>query len=435
MGHLAFRERCPGEGAVRSDGVPVVDQDGDGQPAHRAHRLTDTADGFVDLVVARALAADVLRCGRIRLAPGAACRIRSRRRAGLRQRDRTRRLIAEGAGNPAGQCPRCAALLARLLAAQDLASRIVTLLGLFDDGEIKVCADLGVHAAWSQDRHQQGFDPADVFLFQSPGIGKLIAAHPQRVFGVILGARQKIAALVHYHHLRRLHARNARGDQMHDGGDLTDLETAPGMQLHDHRCAGLFLIAHEGRGLGQRQMHPRLLHRLQTGDAARQLDFEGMLVTRALHELGYAQTLRLSQHLQSHPAPLRQPLRREFQSHCMNLIARDFDGTGGVVDAEWNFLGLQEFDDLPGLLVGQAIEKNAVRRLTHPKDGCDQHRGQHGQGDTGPQRLGARPFRPGDQMLPPRRPSGKAPKRVFVSKLHDSTSPVRSSCASRLGRR
>ena len=119
----------------------------------------------------------------------------------------------------------------------------------------------------TEDRRQQILDAAHVARFQPLLVLHLVHVQARRTAG---RARQQVAGLIDDRDLIGGEPRYARRHQMHDRRDLTGVEHAAGLELHQHRGRRLLLVAHEHRVLRQREVHARVLHRGERGDRARQ---------------------------------------------------------------------------------------------------------------------------------------------------------------------
>ena len=188
--------------------------------------------------------------------------------------------------------------------------------------------------------------------------------------------------LIHQRHVARRQFRHARGDQVHDRGDLAGLEAAAGIELQHHRCGRLARIAQEHRGLRQRQMHARALHALHLDDGARQFRLEHRLIARAFHHGAGAERGFLLNHFDAHRIALRQPLARQADARLLHLGFRHRHRAGGI-ELEFDAGRRQRIHDLAALALRELAVEHRVVLSLRPQDQPDG--GGDGRGDAGEQ--------------------------------------------------
>jgi hypothetical protein len=231
--------------------------------------------------------------------------------------------LVKAPGTPvAGPLPRLAGF-AGLLAADGRATGFlvgaVFFVGVFDDGEVDVGGDLRVHIAGAEYGLQDGFDAAYVALLYFLRVLELADVQAARA-GV--GRRQQVAGLVDHGDAFGREFGHAAGDQVHDGADLAFVDAAAAVQAQHHGGAGLFLVAHEQRGLGQRQVHARRFDGGDGIDGAREFAFEGALVVDLFGELAGAELLGVHQ-FEADGAAFGQALGGQAQARLGHLVRRD----------------------------------------------------------------------------------------------------------------
>lgn len=87
---------------------------------------------------------------------------------------------------------------------------------------------------------------------------------------------------------------------MNDASQLGAVQRAPGIETDQHRSRRLLLLTKETVLVGQRQMHPRTLHRGQCLNGAGQLAFQAALKRQAFLKLRHAKPVRLHHLKTSH---------------------------------------------------------------------------------------------------------------------------------------
>src|SRR5450830_773979 len=295
----------------------VIDDDGNGQALHTAHRLLHVTYGLVDFVVdrsvfmRRAIGGGWGCCS----SPGSARCCAGNRRIGDWGCGRSRRLIgqcARNAGSARATVLRFAALLAAYGGGIDSLIRLVGFGGLFAAREIDVCRCFSTHVAVADDRGDDRFDALDDVLLQILHIFQL--GWVQAVTG-LLGRRvgEQVAVLVNNGDGLGRQFGDAAGHQMHDGADLLGIQHATRVEAQNDRCSRLLLIADENRGFGQGQMDAGRLYCRQGLDRARQFTFESALEIDLLQKLGNPEFLVFHQ-FEADIATLGQALCGQLQA-------------------------------------------------------------------------------------------------------------------------
>jgi hypothetical protein len=190
------------------------------------------------------------------------------------------------------------------LAAHHLALRIELFARGFRGGHVDLRHDLGAHAARTHERRQHLLDAIGIAFFEAVRELEHLVAH--RGVAVGLWRRQQAASLIDHGNLRSREFRNAGRHEIRDRLHVLIVETAPGLDLQEHRRTARPPFAHE-RGLPRHgEVHAGALHVLQAGDGAGELSFERVLVARVLHERADAEA-RIARHGIHATAALRRP--------------------------------------------------------------------------------------------------------------------------------
>jgi hypothetical protein len=184
------------------------------------------------------------------------------------------------------------------------------------------------------------------------------------------------AVLVDHGHVARGQFRHRRGHQVHDGGYLRLVQRAARLQVEQDRGGRVLLVAHEHRGLGQRQMHARRADGGQRLDRIGQFAFQRALVIDLLDELRGAQLLVLEQ-FEADVAGARQALRRQLQADAVDLVGRHQDRAAAFRKLVFDPHLVQRGGDRAAILVGRVGEQHLVfrGRAPQPDRGDDGQRG------------------------------------------------------------
>src|SRR6185437_14653337 len=199
-----------------------------------------------------------------------------------------------------------------------------------------------------------------------------------RGIGIVAVRRgQEIALLVDDGHLTGGEIRHARGHQIDDGLNLLGIERRARLQLYEHRGARGPVVTDEYRLPRLGQIDPGPSDRLQTGDGARELQLQRVLVAHVLHELAHAEAGALLQGGEA--VVVRDSLAGELQARLVQTLGRNLDAVGSGVQLVGDLRPIQGLGYLRLVLrrqVGVEETVGGTARPEHDPDagrdgGCD----------------------------------------------------------------
>ncbi len=246
--------------------------------------------------------------------------------------------------------------------------------GRFALREVDVGIDLCLDVAGAHDRFHDRQDALRQVLLGAAHVLQLLLVEACPV--VVGHFGQQRPGLIEHAHGLDLQIRYAGGDQVHDAGDLRAVQAAAVVQGQQHRSGRLLLLAHEGRLVRQREMHPRRLHGGQRHDRAGQFPFEPALEVQPLLELRGAELLVLHQ-LETHGAALGQALRGQLQARVVHEVGRHEDGSPALRELVPHVQLGQRGDHGAAVLVAEAGVEDAPFRLAPRQQPVGQQGGKH----------------------------------------------------------
>ena len=341
---LGLRSRCP-----------FIDNHRHAQALDVTGGALGVAHGAVNLVVAGAA------CGnRVAL-------VRTRGGCGLgiaRGRGRRRRGVGQGTRYTAGFFGAVAVFADDLGAGfGTLASRVIVFhrgLGL---AEIQGQVDLGTHIGITHDGRQNLQHALAIEVFLVLLVLGLASGQTHGQFAGALG--HQFAEVVHDHHVVGREQRHAGSNQMHHGLHLQGADGASGLRRHHHRGLGRRAVAHKDRWLGNGQMHPGGLYRLDLQNGACQFLLHGRVVAGLLHELAGRQSRLFFQGIQACGHGFGKSFGRQKDAGRVVAVGRHGDLAVGAVNNRFVVCGFQRLEH--GLLIalGHTGHHGAVRGLVH----------------------------------------------------------------------
>ena len=152
---------------------------------------------------------------------------------------------------------------------------------------------------------------------------------------------------------------------MHHGLDLQRADGASGLRRHHHRGLGRRAVAHKNRWLGDGQMHPGGLYRLDLQNGPCQFLFHGRVVAGLFHELAGRQGRLFLQGIQAGRHGFGQSFRRQKDTGGVVAVGRHGDLAVGAVNNGFVVCGFQRLEY--GLLItlGHTGHHRAVCGLVH----------------------------------------------------------------------
>jgi hypothetical protein len=261
--------------------------------------------------------------------------------------------------------------------------------------KVHLRSHLGLDILAPDHRLQDVQDPLRVQLLDLLHILKLLGIRTAPAIQTVRRRGQQLAGIVQHADRRRRQLRHTGRHQMHDAGELGPVQHAPRMQRHEHRRRRLLLLPEKPVLVGQRQVHPRTLHRGKRLDRARQFAFQPALKRQTLLKLRHAEAVRLH-HLEARHRALGQSERRQTQAGVVHPVCRHQNGTAALGQLVRHVHGGQLGHDGAAILVRQIGIQHTPLGLAPEDESGDRHHDQ--QADAKRQTQSLRRRKPGESL-------------------------------------
>ena len=193
--------------------------------------------------------------------------------------------------------------------------------------------------------------------------------------GLVVAARQKIAAIVDDGDAVGGKAGDGGGHQMLDGADLAAVHACRAV-FSTTEADGLLVVAGKDLAFGNDQMHAGALDAVDGLDRARQFAFQGAQVIDVLDEGGGAEGVRLVEDLIA-DAGGGQIVLRQRHAQLGHLVGGHQDGAA-VLDVILDSHAVELGGDGGGVARFQAGEQDGLGRLGDGAGDIEEEGGQHG---------------------------------------------------------